>query len=82
MKRKRTKLTKLQISLAAIAALFFMLIVIYPGKATVVAMIAGGYIVAPEAARITQHYVFGNGEDLYLNADYIKNSPVILKNLS
>jgi hypothetical protein len=73
---------KLRIGIAAIAVILFTLIVFYPGKASVLALIAGGYFLAPEAARITQHYVFGNGEDLYLNADYIKNSPVILKNLN
>jgi hypothetical protein len=73
---------KLKIGIASVVAILFALIALYPGKATVLTMIAGAYIVAPEAARITQHYVFGNGEDLYLNADYIKNSPVILKNLN
>lgn len=63
--------TKLKVVFAVLAVIGFGLIAFYPGKANVIALIAGGYIVAPEAARITQHYVFGNGEDLYLNADYI-----------
>ena len=73
---------KLRIGIAAIAVILFALIALYPGKASVLALIAGAYILAPEAARITQHYAFGNGEDLHLNADYIKNSPVIRKNLN
>jgi len=72
---------KLQLGIAAIVAITFSLIALYPGKATVLALITGAYVLAPEAARITQHYAFGNGEDLHLNADYIKNSPVIRKNL-
>lgn len=73
---------KLKIGIASIAVILCTLIALYPGKASVLTLIAGAYVLAPEAARITQHYVFGNGEDLHLNADYIKNSPVILKNLN
>ena len=37
-----------------------------------------------EGIAILSHYMFGNGEDLILNSDYIPNSPVIkneLKNM-
>lgn len=79
--RKRTFKKKISIAIATVAAVLVLVAAIYPGKAAVIGLIAGAYILAPEAAQITQQYVFGNGEDLYLDADYIKNSPVILKNL-
>ena len=58
------------------------LVIIYPGKAAIISLIIGGKFVAPEAAAITYQHCFGNGEPISLNADYIKNSPVVLKNLN
>ena len=72
---------KLLFATLSLSVTLGILAIIYPGKATVLILIAGSYVLAPEASHITRHYVFGNGEDLYLNADYIKKSPVILKNL-
>lgn len=72
----------IKIAFAAIAIMIITFAVVYPGKATVLALIIGGKFVAPEAADITYQYVFGHGEDLHLDADYIKNSPVVLKNLN
>jgi hypothetical protein len=40
-------------------------------------MIAGGYILYPEAAAILRHYIYGNGEDLFLSNDYFKRSKFI-----
>ena len=80
-KPKRSYRKKLALCIAVIAAVFVLFAALYPGKAAVIGLIAGAYVLAPEAARITQHYAFGNGEDLHLSADYIKNSPVIRKNL-
>lgn len=46
------------------------------------ALIAGGTILAPEAAAITRHYCLGNGQTLYLESKYIKNSPVVTTNMN
>ena len=82
LKPKRSTRKKLALIIAGLAAVLLLLAAVYPGKAAVIGLIAGAYILAPEAAKITQQYVFGKGEDLYLDAEYIKNSPVILKNLN
>ena len=50
-------------------------------KIIVLGMMIGGYIVSPEASQILYHYCFGNGETLVLESDYIKTSPVIIKNI-
>ena len=34
-----------------------------------------------EAIQIVRHYIFGNGEDLNLQSNYLPNSPVIKKHL-
>ena len=47
-------------------------------KLFVVAMIVGGFIVAPEASQILSHYCFGDGDTLYLDSSYLKNSPVVI----
>ena len=45
-------------------------------------MICLGGLVYPEAADILDHYIYGKGEDLYLEADYIKESPVVIRHLN
>jgi hypothetical protein len=40
-----------------------------------------GWFIYPEAARVLAHYCFGNGNNLCLDASYIKHSPVIQKHL-
>lgn len=45
-------------------------------------MVLVGKIIYPEASQILQHYLKGNGKDLYLEAGYFKRSPVVLKNLN
>lgn len=52
-----------------------------PKQALVIAMIIGGKVVAPEASAVLSHYCFGNGDTLYLNANYIKTSPVVLRGM-
>jgi hypothetical protein len=47
-------------------------------KLFVVAMIVGGFFVAPEASQILSHYCFGDGDTLYLDSSYLKNSPVVI----
>ncbi len=37
--------------------------------------------VSPEGAEILRHYCFGNGDTLFLSADYIRKSPVIIENI-
>lgn len=44
-------------------------------------IIVAGKLPYPEAADILQHYVYGKGENLYLEPDYLKDSPVIAKHL-
>jgi hypothetical protein len=50
-------------------------------KIVVFGMIVVGSFLYPEASQILNHYCFGNGEDLVLESDYIKNSPVVIKEL-
>ena len=68
-----------------IALILFLLllgaVLIYPRKAIVIALIIGGKVIAPEASAVVSHYCFGNGDTLYLNADYVKTSPVVLKSM-
>jgi hypothetical protein len=47
-------------------------------KLFVVAMIVGGFFVAPEASHILSHYCFGDGDTLYLDSSYLKTSPVVI----
>lgn len=47
-------------------------------KLFVVAMIVGGFFVAPEASQILSHYCFGNGDTLFLDSSYLKTSPVVI----
>ena len=47
-------------------------------KLFVFAMIVGGFFVAPEASQILSHYCFGDGDSLYLDSSYLKNSPVVI----
>jgi hypothetical protein len=44
-------------------------------------MIYIGGIAYPEAADILENYIYGKGENLYLEPDYLKESPVIARNL-
>ena len=61
--------------------LIVSLIVVFFKKILVLGMIFVGAFVFPEASIILNHYCFGNGEKLILNSDYIKNSPVVIKEL-
>lgn len=45
-------------------------------------MIYAGGVAYPEAAAILEHYIYGQGKDLYLAPDYLKTSPVIVRNLN
>ena len=40
-------------------------------------MIIGAAPIYPEASRILNHYLFGNGKDIQLSAHYIRRSPVV-----
>jgi len=57
------------------------LIVNFSKQILVLGMILVGSFVFPEASQILKHYCFGNGEKLILQSDYIKNSPVVVKEL-
>lgn len=60
--------------------LIFLVIVSWPKQACLIGMIVGGSIISPEGSAVLRHYCFGNGDTLELDADYIKSSPVFLKN--
>lgn len=64
-----------------IILLLMGLVLLFPRKAVVIALIVGGKVIAPEASSVLSHYCFGNGDTLYLKADYIKTSPVVLKSI-
>lgn len=57
------------------------LTVIFFKKILVLGMIFVGTFIYPEASQILNHYCFGNGEKLVLQSDYIKNSPVVVREL-
>lgn len=44
-------------------------------------MIYIGGLPYPEAADILHHYIYGNGQDLYLEPDYLQRSPVVQSEL-
>ena len=50
-------------------------------KAKVQAIILGGKIVSPEGSAILEHYCTGNGDTLFLDPSYIKNSPVVKREI-
>ena len=51
-------------------------------KLGVTGLIMGGYVVAPEASDIVSHYCFGDGDTLYLDPSYIRESDVVKQHLS
>jgi hypothetical protein len=51
-------------------------------KVLVIGMIAVGFFIFPEASQALRHYCFGDGSQLNVDADYIKNSPVVKKHLA
>ena len=57
------------------------LIVIFFKKVLVLGMIVVGSFIYPEASQILNHYCFGDGEQLVLDSEYIKNSPVVIREL-
>jgi hypothetical protein len=54
---------------------------IFYKKIIVLGMMFVGSFIYPEASQILTHYCFGNGEKLVLESDYIKNSPVVIREL-
>ena len=60
----------------------FGLCLIFHKKVLVISMIVVGHFIFPEASQALKHYCFGNGQTLYVDSEYIKTSPVVLKNLS
>lgn len=50
-------------------------------KLPIQVMILGGKIVSPEGSQILDHYCSGNGDTLFLDNSYIKESPVILREI-
>jgi hypothetical protein len=45
-------------------------------------IILGGKFIFPEGSEMLDQYINGNGEDHYIDADYIKTSPVVEKHLA
>lgn len=58
------------------------LFVVFFKKITVIGMIVVGSIFFPEASAALRHYCFGDGSQLEVNADYIKRSPVVQRELA
>lgn len=65
----------------SIFLLVISLIFIFFKKILVLGMILVGSIIYPEASKILSHYCFGNGQELILQSNYIKNSPVVVNEL-
>lgn len=45
-------------------------------------LIFGGKIIYPEASKILEHYLYGDGTDLYINSSYFLKSKIISKAIS
>ncbi len=56
--------------------------VVFYKKILVIGMIAVGAVFFPEASKALRHYCFGDGSELRVNPDYIRNSPVVKKHLA
>ena len=65
-----------------ILILIGIVIVCFYKKIFVFLCIIIGALFFPEASKILKHYCFGDGSELVLNADYIKNSPVVKRKLA
>jgi hypothetical protein len=50
-------------------------------KAKIQMLIFGGKLFFPEASQIVEHYCTGNGDTLFLDPSYIKNSPVVKREI-
>lgn len=50
-------------------------------KAKIQMLIFGGKLFFPEASQILEHYCTGNGDTLFLDPFYIKNSPVVKREI-
>jgi hypothetical protein len=74
-------LTKTRKVFFAILIMAILLACLFPKKAMVLGIMAGGKFVAPEASDILYHYCFGNGDTLIWQPEYIKRSPVILSSI-
>jgi hypothetical protein len=59
-----------------------ILFVVFFKKIFVIGCILVGAIFFPEASKSLKHYCFGDGSDLVVSSDYIKNSPVVKKHLA
>lgn len=58
------------------------LFVVFFKKIVVIGMIVVGAVIFPEASQALRHYCFGDGSQLEVSPDYIKNSPVVKKHLA
>ncbi len=59
-----------------------LLLLYFSKKILVIGMIVVGAIFFPEASKALRHYCFGDGSQLEVSPDYIKNSPVVKKHLA
>jgi len=66
----------------SILILLGIAIVCFYKKIFVFLCIIIGAVFFPEASNVLKHYCFGDGSELVLNADYIKNSPVVKRKLA
>lgn len=68
--------------LVSLITIFTIAVVYNFKKIFVLSMIFFGSFLFPEASQSLKHYCFGDGSDLIVNSDYIKNSPVVKKHLA
>jgi len=61
--------------------LLIIIILYFIKKIIVIGMILFGSLFFPEASKILKHYCFGDGSTLYLESNYIRKSPVVIKKL-
>ena len=69
------KIKLILIGIAGLCILFYK-------KILVIGMIAVGAVFFPEASQALRHYCFGDGSELRVKPDYIRNSPVVRKHLA
>lgn len=50
-------------------------------KVLVMGIIYGGKLISPEGSDIVNHYCFGDGDTLFMDPSYIKNSPVVKREM-
>lgn len=63
----------------SLVSFLFIFSLLEPKKVFVGSLVIVGKFVYPEASAVLQHYCFGNGDTLWINDNYIRNSKVFKK---